>query len=377
MSCRNMSKLIKKTSGTMILPMSNRGDGGRHLILGGTGFIGRHVALHLANLGFRVCIASRKPPKDVYSESVSSLISWVEFDMATANWAALLRDVDVLHHYAWSTIPSSANADPGADLVRNLAPTVALLEEMRRISAPPRLIFSSSGGTVYGKLHQIPVSESHAIAPITAYGASKAAVEHYLGYYRAVHGLDCLVARIANPFGVGQNLGRGQGAATTFLARALNRQPISIWGDGNTIRDYIHIADVAAGLVAMALSPRNISGSWRFNIASGQGISLNQIVTELEHILGRRLVVYRESGRAFDIPVSVLDVGLARNELDWAPQLSFSEGMMRTLLDFEMGSSFSRLDVHGHRLTEPQSAIIGTDPREAVDQEFCEPTYIL
>jgi UDP-glucose 4-epimerase len=341
----------------------------RHLILGGTGFIGRHVAMHLANLGFHVDLASRMPPKYVYPQSLSSLISWVEFDMATANWAALLRDVDVLHHYAWSTVPSSANADPGADLALNLAPTVALLEEMRRSPNPPRLIFSSSGGTVYGKLHQIPVSEAHEIAPITAYGASKAAVEHYLGYYRAVHGLDCLVARIANPFGVGQNLGRGQGAATTFLAKAVNRQPISIWGDGNTIRDYIHIADVAAGLTAMALSSQKEGDSWRFNIASGQGVSLNQIVTELEHILGRRLVVHREPGRAFDVPVSVLDVGLARSELDWAPQLSFSEGMMRTLLDFEKGCSLSQLDIHGHNQSEPQRTVISDDAPEAVDHE--------
>jgi UDP-glucose 4-epimerase len=321
----------------------------RHLILGGTGFIGRHVALYLAELGFRVSIASRRPPKIAYSKSVSDLISWVEFDMTTANWATLLRNVDVLHHYAWSTVPSSANADPGADLALNLAPTVALLEEMRRTTAPPRLIFSSSGGTVYGKLHRIPASETHEIAPITAYGASKAAVEHYLGYYRAVHGLDCLVARIANPFGAGQNFGRGQGAATTFLAKAISREPISIYGDGNTIRDYIHITDVAAGLAALALSPRNMGGSWRFNIASGQGVSLNQIVTELERLLSRRLMVHREPGRAFDVPVSILDISLARNELAWSPQLSFSEGVAQTLHDFETGGNLSRVDIRGLR----------------------------
>lgn len=351
------------------MPTNDRVHGGRHLILGGTGFIGRHVALYLAKLGIQVVVAGRKPPTRPYPDAVAALISWVEFDMVTANWASLLREVDVVHHYAWSTVPSSANADPVADLTLNLAPTVALLEEMRRSPTPPRMIFSSSGGTVYGKLHQIPVTESHEIAPITAYGASKAAVEHYLGYYRAVHGLDCMVARLANPFGVGQNLGRGQGAVTTFLARALSQQPISIWGDGSTIRDYIHIADVAAGLTAMALAPRNMNGSWRFNIASGQGVSLNQIVTELEHILSRRLVVVREPGRAFDVPVSVLDVGLARSELNWTPQLSFSEGMMRTLLDFEMGSSFSQLDIHGHSLTELQNEITSTDSPNPARQD--------
>jgi UDP-glucose 4-epimerase len=305
----------------------------------------------LANLGFRVSIASRTPPIIEFPESIASAISWVECDMATVDWKALLSGVEVLHHYAWSTIPASANADPSADLAANVAPTVALLEEMRQLAAPPRLVFASSGGTVYGTLHQVPVSEMHELTPITAYGASKAAIEHYLGYYRAVYGLDCLVARLANPYGAGQKLSRGQGAVTTFLSKALNGQPILIWGDGKTIRDYIHVADAAAGLTALALAPRNMSGSWRFNIASGQGVSLNQIIAELERVLNRQLVVHREPGRAFDVPVSVLDINLARSELEWTPALSFAEGLTRTLRDLEMKRSFSTLDVSMHKLS--------------------------
>lgn len=152
----------------------------KHLILGGNGFIGRHVALYLANLGFHVSIASRSPPTFDIPKSVAKLMTWVKFDMAKADWKALLRGVDVIHHYAWSTVPASANSDPSADLALNVAATIALLEEMRQLPSPPRLVFTSSGGTVYGKLRQIPVSETHELTPITAYGASKAAVEHYL-----------------------------------------------------------------------------------------------------------------------------------------------------------------------------------------------------
>jgi UDP-glucose 4-epimerase len=282
--------------------------------------------------------------------------------MAEADWKTLLRDIDVVHHYAWSTVPATANANPSADLALNVAATVNLLEEMRRLSSPPRLVFASSGGTVYGKLQQIPVSESHELTPITAYGASKAAVEHYLSYYRAVYDLDCLVARLANPYGAGQNLIRGQGAATTFLFKAINGQPISIWGDGSTTRDYIHISDASAGLTALALSPRNMSGSWRFNIASGQGVSLNQIVVELERILGRRLVVLRESGRVFDVPISVLDISLALRDLDWAPVLSFADGMMRTLCDLKMNNELSTLNIGTHSITGPKTTMISGVP---------------
>lgn len=348
----------------------------RHLILGGTGFIGRHVALYLANLGFHVSIASRSPPTFCVPKSVAQLVTWVEFDMAKADWRTLLHGIDVIHHYAWSTVPASANADPSADLALNVGATVALLEEMRRLPSPPRLVFTSSGGTVYGKLRQIPVSETHELTPITAYGASKAAVEHYLGYYRAVYGLDCLVARLANPYGAGQNLIRGQGAATTFLARALDDQPISIWGDGNTIRDYIHIADATAGLTALALNSRNMTDYWRFNIASGQGVSLNQIIVELERILSRRLVVQRDSGRAFDVPVSVLDVSLARSELHWAPVLSFTEGMTRTLNDLKIGNDFSTLDIGVHRLTAEQNSIMSALAYETVQETVANSLHI-
>lgn len=169
---------------------------------------------------------------------------------------------------------------------------------------------------------------------------------------------------------------RGQGAATTFLFKALNGQPISIWGDGNTIRDYIHIADATAGLTALALSPRNMRGSWRFNIASGQGVSLNQIVVELERILSRRLVVHREPGRAFDVPVSVLDIGLARGELCWAPVLSFADGMIRTLRDLKMENGFSTLDIGAHRTTVQQTTMTSTFPPETLHISFDQPNQV-
>jgi UDP-glucose 4-epimerase len=330
---------------------------GTHLILGGNGFVGRHVALHLASLGLKVTIASRSTPAVSFPRSVASSISWIQVDMATADWGALLSDIDVVHHYAWSTVPASANNDPYADLSANVGATVALLEEMRLLKTPPRLVFSSSGGTVYGKLQQIPVTEDHGLDPITAYGASKAAVEHYLGYYRSVHGLDCVVARVANPYGAGQSLSRGQGAVTTFISRALKREEIAIWGTGNIIRDYIHISDAAAGLAALALASMDMSGPWRFNIASGQGTSLNQIIIELERILGRQLPVRRESERTFDVPVSVLDISLAQKTLSWEPSLSFSDGMTLTLRDLEIGNHFSTLYPLENMSTTKRSAV--------------------
>ena len=312
-------------------------------MLGGCGFIGRHVAVLLARLGHRVVLADRAVPSYAFPAELRARIAWAPFDMASAGWESLIEGAAVVHHYAWTTIPATANADPAADLAVNVGSTLALLDAMRRRADRPRLVFASSGGTVYGRLRHVPVHEDHPLAPITAYGVGKAAVELYLGHYRAIYGLDCRVARLANPFGAGQDLARGQGATTTFLHHALNRLPITIWGDGETVRDYIHISDAALGLVALARAPR-LDGPWTFNIASGHGVSLNGIVAELEARLGRTLQVHREPGRPFDVPISVLDVSLARVALGWSPRLSFSDGMARTLRDLERRADLSTLD---------------------------------
>ena len=195
---------------------------------------------------------------------------------------------------------------------------------------------------MYGKLNETPVREDHAVAPITAYGASKATAEIYLSLYRALHGLDCRIARVANPYGAGQDLSRGLGAVTTFIDHALRGQKIVIWGNGDVVRDYIHISDVAKCLVRLANAPKH--EQFIFNVGSGVGISLNEVVLELEAHFGRRLDVSWTETRAFDVPVNVLAIERVRTALSWSPALSFSDGIRRTLEDFRREATFSNLD---------------------------------
>jgi len=312
------------------------------LILGGCGFLGRHVAILLARAGSRVVLAGRSAPTWNVPADVESRITWCHFDLATADWDALVEDVSVVYHCAWTTIPLSANADPAGDMVSNVMPTLKLLEALRRREGAVQMVFLSSGGTVYGKLQRIPVHEDHPLAPISAYGAGKAAVELYCGIYRTLYGVDCRVARLSNPFGAGQNPVRGQGAATIFIHRALSGLPIEIWGDGEVIRDYLHVSDAAAALVAIGSAPRS-HGPCVFNIGSGQGVSLNGIVVEVSTLLGRKLEVQYHARRSFDVPVSILDVTLAAEVLGWSSQLTFSEGIVRTLADIKCGTGLSTL----------------------------------
>jgi UDP-glucose 4-epimerase len=311
-----------------------------HLVLGGSGFIGRHVSILLAQAGHRVTIVSRTVADFAFPAELASRFTYKVADVATADWDSLVADVDVVHHYAWSSTPASANANPAGDLMMNVGSLLGLLDALKRRGGG-RVVFASSGGTVYGKLRRIPASEDDPLAPITAYGAGKATAELYLELYHAMHGLDCRIARIANPYGAGQDLRRGLGAVTTFLHSALTGQKIVIWGDGEVVRDYVHISDVASCLVTIACAPA--VNEIVFNIASGVGISLNQIITELEIRLGHRLKVSRTPTRAFDVPVSILAIDRVFRVFGWQPRLGFADGITLTLADLAAGRTFSTI----------------------------------
>ncbi len=313
----------------------------RHLLVGGCGFIGRHVAVQLARANREVVLADRVRNPFSFPDDVAGRITWIPLEAASADWDLLVENVAVVHHYAWTSIPASANANPIGDLTSNVTATMALLEALRRRGGG-RVVFSSSGGTVYGKLQHVPVVEDHPLLPITAYGAGKVTAEIYLGLYRALHGLDCRVARIANPYGAGQNLAKGQGAVTTFLHSALKNEPIVVWGDGGVVRDYVHVVDVAAALVTLALAPQ-LGPFHTFNIGSGKGVSLNEIIAELQVRLERQLHVRREPSRSFDVPISVLDISRARQTLGWEPRISFSEGVFLTMNDLARNARLSTL----------------------------------
>jgi len=180
----------------------------------------------------------------------------------------------------------------------------------------------------------MPIPERTLLAPITAYGASKAAAEIYLNLYRALHWTDCRIARIANPYGAGQNTERGQGAVSAFLGKALRNEPIVIWGNGAIVRDYIHISDTAAGLVKLAQA-EDLGGHCTYNIGSGVGHSLNDLISEIERLMGCRLNVEYTEARKFDVPVNILSIERAREILGWRPFLDFSDGLALTLDDIK------------------------------------------
>jgi UDP-glucose 4-epimerase len=293
------------------------------LITGATGFIGQTLLRELVSRGERVIAVSRRPRRDELENSVS----WRLFPQSAAGWNDILEQVSTVYHFAWSSLPESSNKDPLRDASDNILGTLQLLEAAKKRSNL-RLVFASSGGTVYGILASVPANEQHDTNPRCAYGVSKLAIEKYLTLWHGLWGLDGVALRISNAYGPGQNVERNFGAISTFAARMTAGEPITIYGDGSVIRDYLYIDDLIEAVIAAGA---HRGGPRAINVGSGVGHSLNDIVAILSRICARNVKIDYLAGRDLDIPISVLDVSLAEAVLEWRPRTSFETGIESTV----------------------------------------------
>jgi UDP-glucose 4-epimerase len=191
-----------------------------------------------------------------------------------------------------------------------------------------RIVFASSGGTVYGSLTSASANECHTTRPRCAYGVSKLAVEHYLTLYGDIWGVDGISLRMGNPYGPGQNVRRNFGAISTFSSRAAKGEPIRIFGDGMVVRDYIYITDLIDAVIAAGKFRGDVA---TLNIGSGIGKSLNDVVDVLRGLAEHPpIIVDYVEARDLDVPVSVLDISLAKAKLTWRPRVSFRDGVRMT-----------------------------------------------
>lgn len=241
--------------------------------------------------------------------------------------AKALRGQEVVFHLLGASLPHTSNRDPAADVASSVIPTLRLLD-LCRVAGVRRVVFASSGGTVYGVPAQVPTPEDAPTLPISAYGINKLMIERYLHLYAHLHGLEHQVLRIANPYGPGQSPFRPQGVVGVMMHAALLGRPVEMWGTGEVTRDFIHVDDVSQAFIAAAAyqGPHRI-----MNVGSGQGRSLNAVARDVAAAAGRPgLAVVRTPARAADVPISVLDTALIRQETGWAPRMNWFAGLAGT-----------------------------------------------
>ncbi len=296
----------------------------RCIVVGGNGFIGGHLVWRLFEEDHEVRIYDRGPAR---FRPAPREAEYVEGDLG--NYGLLREAIDgmeVVYHLVSTTLPKTSNDDPVYDVRSNLVDTVQLLEAC--VDAGVRkVIFASSGGTVYGPPKSMPITEDHPTDPISSYGITKLAVEKYLHLFHHLHGLDYAALRISNPYGPYQNPEGQQGAISVFLSRIRANRPITIWGDGSVVRDYLYVSDLVEALL---LSAAVETSDKVLNIGSGAGASLNELIDVMSGVVGEEPTVEYLPARRLDVPVSVLDIGRASEELRWRPEIGLSEGVART-----------------------------------------------
>nr|WP_315445839.1 NAD-dependent epimerase/dehydratase family protein [uncultured Pseudomonas sp.] len=297
------------------------------LIFGGGGFIGSAIADRLLADGHSLRIFERPRVEPYRKFESTESVEWMTGDlMSKHDVGEAIDGVDAVLHLVSTTLPKTSNDDPVYDVQTNLVATLQMLEVMveKRVS---RIVFISSGGTVYGAPNYLPVDEAHPTDPQVSYGITKLAIEKYILMYQQLHGIKATVLRVTNPYGERQRVETAQGAVGVFLSRALKDESIQIWGDGSVTRDYVYVSDVAE---AFALALKYDGPHSVFNISSGTGVSINELIERIETVVGRAIDKQYLPGRPYDVPVSVLDNALAARELKWVPKVRLKEGLQLT-----------------------------------------------
>jgi len=294
------------------------------LVLGGNGFIGSHLVDKLLFEGHFVRVFDKN------DEHYRMALPDVDYHIGEFGNRGLLSDalegIDVVVHLISTTLPKTSNDDPVFDIQSNVIESLFLLEQCVAKNIK-KIIFTSSGGTIYGIPQTLPVPEENQTNPICSYGIGKLTIEKYLHLFKQLHNLNYVIIRPSNPFGTRQNPFGIQGVIPVFLGKIIRNEPIQIWGNGNIVRDYVYIEDLVDAFYHAIIYNKT---SQVYNIGSGVGHSLNDLLSIMKNVTGHDLSVKYNNSRTYDVPEIYLDITRANKELNWEPHTSLEQGIQNT-----------------------------------------------
>lgn len=295
----------------------------RCLVLGGGGFIGSHVVEQLSHAGHSVRILDLGP--NPYADTPSGVeclwCDWIDEEILDR----AMEGMETVVHLIGALWPGKDAAGPDA-VESELKPALRMLERCVA-NGIRRIVFLSSGGTVYGIPEYTPIDETHPLNPICVYGWAKLLTERCIRLFHHTHGLEYIILRGSNVYGERHNLDRPQGAVDVFLRQMNKQSEIDIWGDGEIVRDFLYVGDMARAILMALTAP---SKAEVLNVGSGKGVSLNGLLLALKARTGATPLVRYLSGRTCDVPVSILNIDRINKALGWTPEVSLSQGVERT-----------------------------------------------
>jgi UDP-glucose 4-epimerase len=307
----------------------------RILITGGAGFIGSHIAEQFLSAGWSVTVLD-----DLSRGKLANVPRGVELVRADIRSPEARRTLAegrfgvLCHHAAQIDVRVSVD-QPSLDADINLVGFINLLQGAAE-GGVRRVVFASSGGVVYGDPEQIPTPETAPKLPISPYGVSKLAGEHYLRVLAALRGFEAVALRYSNVFGPRQDPKSEAGVVSIFISRLLAGQPLTVFGDGTQTRDYVFVRDVARAnlLAATAQLPApNGLDARAFNVATSTQRSVLELAAAVGEVIGCRPTLEFAAARPGELYRNALDVGKARRVLGWAPQQRFEDGL-RAIADW-------------------------------------------
>lgn len=276
----------------------------KKVILGAAGFLGTNLVKKLVNSEDELVLFDIRSNGYIDSLLENKNVSFVKKEFAKdSDYNGILESADIVYHLISTTIPAS-NITLEEEINQNVIPTIHLLDECVKYNVK-KIVFISSGGTVYGESDGRPFRENDETNPMCSYGIQKLMIEKYIQLYYKNNGLDYRIIRLANPFGPGQNPAGNLGAVTKFTYNIINEKNIEIFGDGSCVRDYIYIDDAINGIIN--ISEKDTKDKI-YNLGNGRGYSLKDIVGIIENISGKNAKVTYLDNRNVDINYSVLDV---------------------------------------------------------------------
>lgn len=299
------------------------------LLLGAAGFIGTNLVIQLAKRDDNsITVVDRemvfcKHILDMKFPNVKCISSDLSVD---TDYKKLVYKQDVVYHLLSTTVPTTSNLQISQELINNVVLSSNLLDAC--VSADvKRIIFFSSGGTVYGKEAGCPLNEETPTKPISSYGVQKITIEKLIYLYHYLYGIDYRIIRLGNPYGPYQRPNGVLGAVTTFTYKALLGEPITVYGDGSVIRDFIYIDDAIKGI--LNISTKDCLHK-TFNLGSGYGTSINEVLNCLRQELNINVNVSYTGSRVVDVPVNYLDISRYEETFGKLNPISLNEGIRKT-----------------------------------------------
>jgi UDP-glucose 4-epimerase len=279
------------------------------LVIGGNGFIGSHVVDSLERRGHAVTVFDRHRLGPQRFEGRDVQVVHGDF-LNTADVRSALEGQEVVLHMLSLTDPATAEGDPTLDIRTNITSSVQLFAACADAGVG-KVYYASSGGAIYGDQDKQVFRETDATLPVSPYAIGKQAIESYLRYFNRTHGLESTTFRISNPYGPRQNPLKRQGVIPIFLRRVAEGAPVSVFGDGSMIRDYLYVGDLAEmiGEVVTVGARHDL-----YNLGSGVGTSISELVATIREVVGREVPVQHRPRPATFVDHVVLGVERFQSE---------------------------------------------------------------